>query len=215
MAAKSAKPKGGKAQPTVSDKESLLVCDNQNNGLQILFPDDFEELLERIRGEYDRSYMHWRPHINIVWPFISGKLCSSAQQESLARVLGSTPPFSLRFDGSSLQVRASPSKKPTAASRAYIVLVPTVEPADAISSLKTRVQREMGLHQVRQSDPHLTIAQLPVGDASAFIAAWRQLLFPASAPSSVIPVEHLHWVSRSPGILRGQSIRQFWLGIRS
>src|SRR3989338_4349365 len=176
--------KKGKAPSSKKDKAVLktadtsILCNNQNNALQVLFPLDFEDELDAIRCEFDRSYLHWKPHINVIWPFISGKLCSHTSLLSLGEAIESSPSFTLRFDAASVQVRKSPSKKPNENSRAYIVLTPQISPPEAFLSLQQRIQEALHLDGVRASVPHLTIAQVPIGEAVSRIEAWQSQLFP-------------------------------------
>ena len=43
---------------------------NKNGALVIIPPKDHWKIIQKIRRKYDKTYLKWPPHINLIWPFV-------------------------------------------------------------------------------------------------------------------------------------------------
>ena len=70
---------------------------NKNGALVIIPPKDHWKIIQKIRRKYDKTYLKWPPHINLIWPFVFAE-DFYRNFGKLEEILGNFPPIKLKCE---------------------------------------------------------------------------------------------------------------------
>jgi poly(A) polymerase len=157
------------------------------SAIVVMPPRELWPPIQSLREQYDRSFMRWMPHINLIYGFVPEDYFAQAAA-LIQNALASFEPFEihLREFSSFAQKRHS-----------SLWLKPDSSPPNALCQLQATLQALFPLcdEQIRKSErgftPHLTVGQCSQAHSQNLLAQWQKTWKPQS-----FRVSEVHLISR-------------------